>query len=61
MLELGKLPKFYVSSQSPIVLKAGLSLQVSTVIMHQEFQQDYDIRDCAAIKVSTILENRHEK
>ncbi|XP_041487504.1 lymphocyte antigen 75 isoform X2 [Microtus oregoni] len=24
---------------------------VSTVIMHQEFQQDYDIRDCAAIKV----------
>lgn len=35
------------------VLKADLSSQVSAVIMDWEFQQDYDIRDCAAVKVST--------
>lgn len=29
------------------------------MIMANEFQQDYDIRDCAAIKVSAILENLH--
>lgn len=27
--------------------------------MENEFQQDYDIRDCAAIKVSTLLDNLH--
>lgn len=34
-----------------------LFFKVSTVIMENEFQQDYDIRDCAAIKVSTLLDN----
>jgi hypothetical protein len=35
------------------VLKADLPSQVSAVMMEPEFQQDFDIRDCAAIKVST--------
>ena len=34
-----------------------MSFQVSTIVMENEFLQDYDIRDCAAIKVSTMLEN----
>lgn len=27
--------------------------------MENEFQQDYDVRDCAAVKVSTTMANLH--